>query len=181
MEHLSTYSSKAVSSMTKKKPKFVKNRFTDLKIKINKMKAGASEISEKASNLNNEKNKKLNLDKAKEMIDKDLDNDNLLIKIIDNHNIYNHLDDFFYKTGDFDLEKDEVIDEFGIENAKNFSETSQEFFKKFRKFNDHTRKGLLKQLTPSNGFIKASQEVIIVPNPIAFVGKSVNNWTINLK
>lgn len=181
MENLSTHSSKAVSNTAIKKPKFVKNRFTELKIKINKKKESTSEASAKAANLNDEKTKKLNLDKTKAMIDKDLDNDKLLIKIIDNHTIYNYLDDFFYRSGDFDLEKDEQSDNLGTENAKNFSETSQEFFKKFRKFNDHTRKGLLKQLTPSNGFIKASQEVMIVPNPIAFVNKSGESGTINLK
>lgn len=181
MEHLSTHSSKAVSNLSIKKPKFVKNRFTDLKIKINKKKENASEMTERSTFINNEKTKKMNLDKAKEMIDKDLDNDKLLIKIIDNHAIYDYLDDLFYKSGDFDLEKDEVVEDYGTENVKNFSETSKEFFKKFRKFNDHTRKGLLKQLTPSNGFIKASQEVMIVPNPIAFINKSGDHGAINLK
>jgi len=186
MENISTHSSKAAScnlSTTTKKPRFVKNRFADLKIKISKKKENASEASEKASNLNDEKTKKLSLDKAKAMIDKDLDNDHLLIKIIDKYNFERYLQDIMSKEGDFDLQKDENPEvEFGTGNESNYSETSQEFFKKFRKFNDHERKGLLKQLKPSNGFIKASQEVMIVPNPIAFVNKDGGmQRTINLK
>jgi len=181
MEQLSTNSIKTASLSRKKSSRFVKNRFTDLTLKINKKKEGESVLIPKANIIHDEKLKKVNLDKTKALIDKDLDNDKLLIKIIDNHTIYNYLDDFFYRSGEFDIEKDEAVEESGTENVKNISETSQEFFKKFRKFNDHTRKGLLKQMTPSNGFIKASQEGMIVPNPIAFINKTGEYGSINLK
>lgn len=179
MEHLSTHSSKTTNLGKKKNVRFVKNRFTDLKIKITKKNDNQSDMSQLP--VNDERYRKLNLDKAKANIDKDLDNDPLLIKMINYQGVYDHLDDLFNKSGEFKITNQENLDESVHENVKNFSETSQEFFKKFRKFNENTRKGLLKQITPSNGFIRAAQEVMIVPNPIAFINKNGYQGSINLK
>jgi hypothetical protein len=178
MDRLSTNSSNTPFIPRKKSVKFVKNRFTDLKIKIAKKKENQGEVVH--LKVKEEKKKKSNLDKDKGCIDKDLNNDNLLIKMINYKDVIDNINDLFNKSGEFKMTDQENLDE-SSDNIKNFSETSQEFFKKFRKFNENTRKGLLKQITPSNGFIKAAHEYMIVPNPIAFVNKSGYQGSVNLK
>lgn len=181
MDKYSLSSDRRSSSLNRKGFKFAKNKFTELKIKMSKKQTSEAKSPSEIDPLNEENRKKLLLDKTKELVEKEISNDKLLIKIIDNNTIYNHLDDLFYKSGDFDLEKETVEDELHSSNRKGISETSADFFKKFRKFNENTRKGLLKHMTPTNGFIKATDEYMIVPNPIAFMCRNGNPNTIDLK
>ncbi len=181
MDKYSLSSDRRSSSLNRKGFKFAKNKFTELKIKMSKKQQIEKKNSVILDPIDEENRKKLLLDKTKVIVDKEISNDKLLIKIIDNNTIYNQLDDLFYKSGDFDLEKDLVEDENSANSKKGISETSGDFFKKFRKFNENTRKGLLKHMTPTNGFIKATDQYMIVPNPIAFICKNGNPNAIDLK
>lgn len=163
------------------KKKSSKNKFTELKNRIAKKKEAELTKSGKIKPISEENQQKMTLDKAKSIIDKELNNDNLMIKIIDNNTIYNSLDDFYYKCGDFDLNRDSREEEENNEIEKNINETHSGFFAKFKNYKSNCRKGLLKSITPSIGFIKASSDLMIVPNPIGLINKNNEHSTINLK
>ena len=163
------------------KKKLTKNKFTDLKLRIAKKMEAEAAKSGKNKPVSQENQQKITLDKAKSIIDKELNNDNLMIKIIDNNTVYDCLDDFFYKCGDFDLTNDDKEDENYNEIERNINETHNGFFTKFKNFKNNTRKGLLKSITPSMGFIKASSELMVVPNPIGLITKNRDPTTVNLK
>jgi hypothetical protein len=172
-------STKSNSSITNKKS--IKNKFTDLKNRIVKKKEEELAKSGKLKPISGEIQEKMTLDNAKILIDKELNNDKLLIKIIDNNAIYNSLDDFYYKSGDFDIKVSQKENENMNEVERNINENHSGFFNKFKNYKINCRKGLLKSITPSIGFIKASSELMIVPNPIGLISKNQEPTTLNLK
>jgi hypothetical protein len=60
-------------------------------------------------------------------------------------------------------------------------ESYSDFFFKYKNFAEITRKGTLKKMTPSYGFIKATNEHMLVPNPIGLVKRKGEDHKINLK
>jgi hypothetical protein len=172
-------SSVSNSSTTKKKS--IKNKFTELKNRIAKKKEEELAKSGKLIPEKEENKQKMTLDKAKILIDKELNNDNLMIKIIDNNTINNSLDDYYYRSGDFEIKTKEKNHENLDKLERNINETHSGFFKAFKNYKPNCRKGLLKSITPSIGFIKASSELMIVPNPIGLMNKGRDPTTLNLK
>lgn len=185
MENFTTNNSKQYISPKKKSLKFAKNRFTDMTNKIQKKHKISSENEDKNKDENEEENKKkLFLDKIKISADKETSNETLLLKILDNQSVYDYIDNFFYRQGTFDIDKEKHEEFYNNDNDEeklNASESSSEFFKKFKSFHNDIRKGIIKTLNPSIGFIEGTSDTMIVPNPIGLISKNGENNIINLK
>ena len=69
------------NSFSKTKKKSTKNKFTDLKNRIEKKKEAELAKRGKIKPVSQENQQKMTLDNAKILIDKELNNDNLMIKI----------------------------------------------------------------------------------------------------
>ena len=185
MEQVNLSSTNNIHNTTKMKKSnnFAKMRFTDLNNKIEKKTAQDSlKINEKIDTTENEKSKKLNHEKQIYQIESDLDNKQLLLKVIDTHSVLDHLDDYFTKEGNKTFEDDKIQNEYNDDPNKNKQfENLDEFWKKYRNFNDTIRKGKVKLSTPAYGFIKSCQENSLIPNPVGFVNRINETDAVVLK
>lgn len=173
----------------KKQFKFAKMRFTELKNKFDfkKININAEKTDEKTDAKENEKMKKQMKEKEISQIENELDNKKLLLKVLDSETVTDHLDDFFSKDrlkNHPEAHNKHEDNYFGYsidENKKDNYETLDEFWKKYRNFNDITRKGMIKNMTPSFGFIKSCQDNCLIPNPIGLPNKYGEHDTVSLK
>jgi len=166
---------------TKKQFKFAKMRFTEMKSKYNKK---SNEITEKQedSDINEAEKLKRELnEKDLKIIEGELDNQELLLKVIDNNNVSEHVDDFFSREQRLKEEKENGEIPQQIEEPLRVEETLDEFWKKYKNFNDTVRKGNMKNMTPCYGFIKSSQDNFLIPNPIGLFNKHGNSNSISLR
>lgn len=175
---------------SKKNFKYAKMRFTELKSKIVKKTPNEAEKSEdKTDNKENEKLKKIMKDKEIYQIENELDNKRLLLKVMDSDSVTDHIDDFFSREANRNTNQDKEgakIEEIQVTynedlNKKEGVETLDEFWKKYRNFNDTVRKGNMKIMTPSYGFIKSSQENFLIPNPIGLLSRNGESNSIALR
>ena len=129
---------------TKKPIKF--GRFTEMKSKYNK-KGNENTEKEEDSDINEvEKLKKELNENDLRMIEGELDNQELLLKIFDNNNVNDHVEAFFGR----DCVKEDKEGESSNAEVKEIpkaEETLNEFWKKYKNFNDTVRKGNMKNLT----------------------------------
>ena len=163
----------------KKQIKF--GRFTEMKSKYT---AKGKENTEKKDDddINEiEKLKKELNEKDLKIIEGELDNQELLLKIFNNNNVNDHMEEFFGR----DRIKEEKEGESSNAEVKEIppkaNETLDEFWKKYKNFNDTVRKGNMKNLTPCYGFIKSSQDNFLIPNPIGLFNKHGKSDSISLR
>lgn len=187
MEQVNFSSNNNIHNTTsgKKTNNFVKMRFTDLNNKIDKKTTQDSlKINDKIDTTEIEKSKKLNQEKQIYQIESDLDNKQLLLKVIDTHSVLDHLDDYFSKEGNKPFEDDKLQYENMTNDDQNKNkefENLDEFWKKYRNFNDTIRKGKIKLSTPAYGFIKSCQENSLIPNPVGLVNRINETDAVVLK
>jgi hypothetical protein len=166
---------------TKKQFKFAKMRFTEMKTKNNKKNNETSEKQEDSDINEAEKIKRELNEKDLKIIEGELDNQELLLKVIDNINVSEHVDEFFSRELRLKEERE------GKDNAQQndeplkVEETLDEFWKKYKNFNDTVRKGNIKNMTPCYGFIKSSQDNFLIPNPIGLFNKHGESDSIYLR
>jgi len=181
----------------KKNFKFAKMRFTDLKNKIvKKTNIDAEKSEEKVDSKEAEKFKKQLQENEMHQIENELDNKKLLLQVMDSESVTEHIDDYFTRDRILrsqQIDKDGVIkteellgqviinEEIKKEKEALIRETLDEFWKKYRSFNDTNRKGNMKVMTPSYGFIKSSQENLLIPNPIGLLNRNGENDSISLR
>jgi len=162
---------------TKKPIKF--GRFTEMKSKYNK-KGNENTEKEEDSDINEvEKLKKELNENDLRMIEGELDNQELLLKVIDNNNVNAHVEEFFSRENV--EEKEARVEAEKVEEPPKQDETLDEFWKKYKNFNDTVRKGNMKNLTPCYGFIKSSQDNFLIPNPIGLFNKHGKSDSISLR
>lgn len=189
MEHnvgLNTNNPNLQNNGGKKHFKFAKMRFTDLKNKlVKKSHIDAEKLEDKTDNKVNEKLKKQIREKEIYQIESELDNKKLLLKIFNTEAVVDYLDEYFSKDGDkpdsYRQSEDHGLNVNYEESKKNEPETLDEFWKKYKNYNDTIRKGLIKNMTPSYGFIKASVDNFLVPNPLGLLKKNRENDSIELR
>jgi len=172
----------------KKNFKFAKMRFTELKNKfVKKTNSEAKESEDKSDPKEVEKLKKQIRDKEIYQIEGELDNKKLLLQVMDSDAVTDFVDEFYSRermknNQDKDGSKTDENPVTYIEEAKKESiETLDEFWKKYRNYNDTVRKGNMKIMTPSYGFIKSSQENFLIPNPIGLLSRHGENNSIALR
>lgn len=165
---------------TKGKFKFAKMRFTEMKTKYSNKKSNdvAEKQEEKDLNEVEKLKKELNENDLK-IIESELNNEELLLKVIDNNNVNDHIEEFFSAERIKDEKEGENIAQ--IDETPKLEETLDEFWKKYRNFNDTVRKGNMKNMTPCYGFIKSSQDNFLIPNPIGLFNRFGNNDSISLR
>ena len=191
MDKLGSNNNLNANQAGKKSFKYAKMRFTELKSKItNKTTTEAEKTNEDKTDVKvNEKIKKVLRDKEIYQIDNELDDQRLLLKVMDSDSVTDHIEEFFSREsqGISQQDKDGGKTE---ENPVTYNEeltkkeafeTLDEFWKKYRNFNDTVRKGKLKVMTPSYGFIKSSQDNFLIPNPIGLLSRNGENDSIALR
>ncbi len=57
----------------------------------------------------------------------------------------------------------------------------EEFFKKYHEYTELQRKGMLNKLTPSYAFIKATEEHLLIPNPLGLLKRQGEKSELSLK
>ncbi len=174
----------------KKNFKFAKMRFTELKTKlVTKTPIEAEKSEDKSDSKENEKHKKIIRDKEINQIENELDNKKLLLKIMDSKAVKDHVEETFFS----EVQRNNQQDKDGAKTEENYItyneesakketvETLNEFWKKYKNFNETVRKGNIKLMTPSYGFIKSSKENFLIPNPIGLLSRHGENDSISLK
>lgn len=191
MDNLGSNNIQNANQAGKKNFKFAKMRFTELKSKIQKKTTNETDKSseDKTENNENEKLKKIMRDKEIYSIENELDNKRLLLKVMDTDIVTDHIDEFFSREGQRNNQQENEgskIEENPVTYneepmKKEVVESLDEFWKKYRNFNDTVRKGNMKVMTPSYGFIKSSQENFLIPNPIGLLSRQGENDSISLR
>jgi hypothetical protein len=166
----------------KKQFKFAKMRFTtEMTTKYNKKNNESIEKQEESDINEAEKIKKELNEKDLKIIEGELDNQELLLKVIDNINVSEHVDEFFSREQKMREEKERKDNVQQIDEPTKVNETLDEFWKKYKNFNDTVRKGNIKNMTPCYGFIRSSQDNFLIPNPIGLFNKHGENDSIYLR
>lgn len=167
---------------TKKQFKFAKMRFTEMKTKFSTKKNNENTEKQEEKDINEvEKLKKELNENDLKIIESELDNEELLLKVIDNNNVNEHVEDFFSRERLSKEEKEGAENNAQVEEPPKVEETLDEFWKKYKNFNDTVRKGNMKNMTPCYGFIKSSQDNFLIPNPIGLFNRHGHNDSISLR
>lgn len=190
MDNTGSINNLNVNQTGKKNFKYAKMRFTELKSKIIKKPIIEAEKSEDKTDIKeNEKLKKIMREKEIYQIENELDNKRLLLKVMDSDSVTDHIEEFFSREAHRNslqekeaAKSDENPVTYNDESAKKEAvETLNEFWKKYRNFNDIVRKGNMKVMTPSYGFIRSSKENFLIPNPIGLLSRNGENDSITLR
>lgn len=127
--------------------------------------------------------------------DIDISNKKLLMQVLqagtdreqeqeEQDNEYHNEDDQEYKEFDKKLDNDvnhHKYDQLFGKTRYASSTSYSNFFAKYRSYGETSRKGLLKEVTPSYAFIKACKDHMLVPNPIGLVKRKGEENRVGLK
>lgn len=108
-------------------------------------------------------------------------NENKLMQIINSENVIKSLDTFAFKTeGVFAYKTINRFDKDFNKTLYSNKNSMNEFFKKYKKHKEYTRKNVIKKETPSFAFIKEIKNIYKVPNPLGLIKKYGQESEINL-